>query len=425
MSARLGYQNWNELLEELRKATRQHDRLAPDRGMGVRSTADITWRAEVYRQLLQTPVEGEPDRTVYEKILERHFAPRRHDDAALRSFARLPIRLVLTTNYDHSLEDIIRRACGQRPRTLDWSFTTAPGELMRSFLQPRARRLIVHLHGHYRWPKGIVLTERDYEELYVRSDETVRKLFAIFSMRRALFLGFSMTDPDVMSMLRQVQVATRAPEGRHFAMVPVRPGMKREDREDERNRLRRKFGVVALFYSSANRHRNFEALMRHLASDASGALPAWLRAAPSPPVERRTVRLSKAPDWRKRHEFRRTRPVDPDDPQRGRFGGLASRDDLRLDARVEEDAEDRSWHHVYLEVRPSTPGRKLDGHVTFFVHPTFERERYRVPVRGGVAAIQLYAYGAFTVGALADSGRTPLELDLSTLRAAPRKFRDS
>jgi hypothetical protein len=67
----------------------------------------------------------------------------------------------------------------------------------------------------------------------------------------------------------------------------------------------------------------------------------------------------------------------------------------------------------------------LTGVVQFFLHPTFNNDKPIVTVGPyGVAELNLKAWGAFTVGALADDGQTRLELDLSTLDTAPVQFRN-
>jgi len=62
--------------------------------------------------------------------------------------------------------------------------------------------------------------------------------------------------------------------------------------------------------------------------------------------------------------------------------------------------------------------------VQFFLHDTFKNDRPIVTVGpNGAAELKLTAWGAFTVGAIADDGRTKLELDLQTLEDAPVEFR--
>lgn len=115
----------------------------------------------------------------------------------------------------------------------------------------------------------------------------------------------------------------------------------------------------------------------------------------------------------------------PDDPWQGRFGGRAEVDGVQLLAGV-LPLPGSQFFELDLEVRASTPDRAaaLTGAtVVYFLHPTFgERPRSVSFGADGRAPLQLYAYGAFTVGALLEDGTT-LELNLATIPDAPDLFR--
>jgi hypothetical protein len=65
----------------------------------------------------------------------------------------------------------------------------------------------------------------------------------------------------------------------------------------------------------------------------------------------------------------------------------------------------------------------LTGEVQFHLHQSFPNQVLSRRVRNGFATCQLSAYGAFTVGAVADQGRTQLELDLALDESFPAEFR--
>jgi cellulose biosynthesis protein BcsQ len=113
--------------------------------------------------------------------------------------------------------------------------------------------------------------------------------------------------------------------------------------------------------------------------------------------------------------------VDPDDPNKGRFGGSPIASGRKLAALVEPLSED--WFAVTLEVS-RFGGESLEGIVEFHLHPTFARSVERVEVKDGKASLRLHAWGAFTAGAVADDGMTRLELDLAEDPSLPRKFRE-
>jgi hypothetical protein len=119
----------------------------------------------------------------------------------------------------------------------------------------------------------------------------------------------------------------------------------------------------------------------------------------------------------------RDNPLDPSDPAKGMFGGKSRVVDplsRELKGTVRAMRGDPNNFKIDLVLKSEDP--KIRGQVVFFYHPTFDVSHERVRVSGGEARIRLYAYGAFTVGALADDGETELELDLSEIEGAPELF---
>jgi len=115
---------------------------------------------------------------------------------------------------------------------------------------------------------------------------------------------------------------------------------------------------------------------------------------------------------------------DPSDPWKGQFGGSSSINGRRLSATVTPLAGSPGLYSIHLSVSTTNTSNPLTGMVQFFLHPTFNDQKPLVPVGpNSVAALDIVAWGAFTVGALADDGQTRLELDLSGLPDAPPEFR--
>lgn len=116
------------------------------------------------------------------------------------------------------------------------------------------------------------------------------------------------------------------------------------------------------------------------------------------------------------------------DQQKNRFGGEPVRNGRRLAASVRRLDDSEDWFEVrmWVEALPGAPA--LSGAIQFFLHESFRRDDVMVNVgSNGRAELQVVAYGAFTIGALADNGGTPLELDLADpalVPSAPRTFRE-
>ena len=127
-----------------------------------------------------------------------------------------------------------------------------------------------------------------------------------------------------------------------------------------------------------------------------------------------------------RHQLREllqvTAPIvvtHADDPQKGQWGGKTTRNGRTISADVRPISDD--WFDITVQVQGQPP---LTEAVTFYLHPSFVPGVQTVPPVDGVAVLRLQGWGAFTIGAVADSGRTILEIDLAEVSSAPTKFRE-
>lgn len=114
-----------------------------------------------------------------------------------------------------------------------------------------------------------------------------------------------------------------------------------------------------------------------------------------------------------------------DDPWKGVFGGqsIDKASGRMLSAEVKALGNTPGWYGVTLSVTALPGAAPLEGTVRFFLHDSFVNDRPLVRVAAGQAVLHLKAWGAFTVGALADEGACRLELDLAGLESAPMEFR--
>lgn len=117
--------------------------------------------------------------------------------------------------------------------------------------------------------------------------------------------------------------------------------------------------------------------------------------------------------------------ADPHDPWRGKFGEQATANGVTLAASVSTTTDPATFRvELVVHTVDMPPPEALVGtKALFYLHPTFG-DAPRVSTLGadGRAPLELYAYGAFTVGVITESG-TMLELNLATLAEAPDTFR--
>ncbi|KXK56883.1 MAG: hypothetical protein IPM61_04450 [Chlorobi bacterium] len=93
-----------------------------------------------------------------------------------------------------------------------------------------------------------------------------------------------------------------------------------------------------------------------------------------------------------------------------------------LTAEVTPDSDDPDWYRVRITLAPVGSGAPIVGRVYFLIHHTFPKNKVPAVASNGTATLERYAYGAFTVVALADGGNTKLKLDLAQLPNLPKEF---
>jgi hypothetical protein len=390
LSARIGYPTWHALLDNMHTALHSTPGDVQGGRESLRTHKDALWRATEYRRLL-----GD---TNYRNVLRDTFAAEQPSDPCIEDIVRLPFRHVFTTNYDEALERAHRAVYRERPRYVNWARERDVLELLFRFFEDDFGRRYISLHGRHDDPDTIVFTDEDYTVRYVRTDDTVQRLFALFALQRVVFFGFSLEDPDLMAILRQVNAAVGFEQPRHFALVGID---QEEDREIHRGRFLKKFGISAVFYDRKDKHAALASLCRGLVEYCSPERGGAMSLGDSAP-----------PPFH-----------DPEDPHKGKFGGQPQRDDRLLSATVDELRND--WFRVTLRVQSTEPTRPLRGRVKFHLHDSFVPSEVEVESQGGTAVLQRECYGAFTVGVTFSDESTKLELDLAALTGAPLKFRMS
>lgn len=99
-----------------------------------------------------------------------------------------------------------------------------------------------------------------------------------------------------------------------------------------------------------------------------------------------------------------------DDPWKGQFGGEAQANNRKLEVSITPQS---TYCTIKIRVTSTDTAHPLSGNVQLYLHPTFRNNsKPIVAVVNDAAELNLAAYGAFTIGALADKGQTKLEYDL-------------
>ena len=410
LSVAAGYPTWNELLETLHRHVLGSETTAQEKHVGgkyigrLKEVTDVLWRAQEYRRLL-----GEARFTT---VMKEVFSERKLPAGSpLRALAALDFRHYLTTNYDSLIEQALnaRRLKFERLVWGSQNDAGAAATFVRQLTSATAPRRVVYLHGRFDDPQTCILADSDYFKRYIATDETQKRLFAVFLTQSVLFVGFSMSDPELTALLRVVRGLFQHVAPWHYAIMPLPLG---ERVEVATAYYQYRYGMTPIFYEPTPKHEGLTEVLAMLGGEAPAALQ----------PKARSRRARSAPDRAASEKaIAKLETENPDDPNKGQFGGRSRVAGWALSAQVAA-SDDPEWFAVELTV--TAPKRRLrDRTVVFHLHPSFSAGTERRTLKNRKATLDRLAYGAFTVGVEADKGAVRLELDLATVKRAPALFK--
>jgi hypothetical protein len=153
--------------------------------------------AQLYRNLV-----GEAN---YFEFLRSQFQPDSPVDYWItpshNELVALKLPLLITTNYD----DLIERAYTHRGRTLRVSSTA---DEFIAHLHPTPESHLVKIHGSIDSPTTVVLTRQDYARARIERRRIYDHLKFDIERSTYLFIGFSLSDPNVNILLDDARLET-------------------------------------------------------------------------------------------------------------------------------------------------------------------------------------------------------------------------
>jgi len=196
----------------------------------------------------------------YDDALEEIFRdPRLKPTKRHLLIAQIPWTAVITTNYDKLIEQAYALTGRNIPPT--YTFDSSP-DLISAVSHNRF--FVLKVHGDIDRKGTIVLSERDYRDLIYRSPGYRAALNTLFITRTVLFVGASLTDPDITLVLESVSESFAGKGPRHYALLP-----RREAGDAESDHWRDFFGIRLLQYTAAKGHPEIDTFLEQLKARVS------------------------------------------------------------------------------------------------------------------------------------------------------------
>lgn len=189
------YPTWSELLKDIAEE------------LGVRSN-DISDLAALAQWHIS---ENGGSKTGILNVIKSEIGKDLPVPESLKIIARLPAHHLWTTNYDR----LVERAFEAVRRPLD---TISGASALTLKPKPGASRLY-KMHGSIDRPDDIVISTEDYELYRSKHGAFLPLLQAHLTSMSFLFVGLSLTDPNIRQVLSAIRESFGDMPGEHFAIV--------------------------------------------------------------------------------------------------------------------------------------------------------------------------------------------------------------
>lgn len=248
---------WGELLTKMIDAAVAHRVITAEREAEYRALATRTDKFLMVASGLKDDLQSHFDQVIEDTFIAPKPAPTPLHEALV---ALDKLQFVLTTNYDTLLERAFRK---RNDDVSVCSFTDA-GEVQRRL--SRREFFILKAHGDAtKLGNKIVLTDVDYRNLLFGQRAYQSLLSAMFTMFTFIFVGASMTDPEISLLLSYIADSFSPNAGpTHYALMAA------EDvTQVEQDRWRKDFKIQLITVSKQNNYAELTEFLQELGAPAA------------------------------------------------------------------------------------------------------------------------------------------------------------
>ena len=155
---------------------------------------------------------------IQEKLDTRHKVSLTHN-----LLVEIPFKGAITSNYD----DFIEKAHKNCQIILPEDINKLDQGTMK-FLFKKETFPVFKIHGSYKDPESIILTDYDYRNIIFRKTQYRENLRQLFSDKSLLFIGFSFEDSNINLLLQEIFTVTEGMANSHYAFINDIGNIKKE-----------------------------------------------------------------------------------------------------------------------------------------------------------------------------------------------------
>jgi NAD-dependent SIR2 family protein deacetylase len=241
VSASVGLPIWNSFLKILIEKVEEINIVSAEKKKDLYSlladNAKFLTLAEELKELLSSD---------FYRIITELFKETTPDPSDLHEeIIKLPSRFIITTNYDNLLEKAYIKIKMAEPNK--FSFYDATDLIYYLFNE---KHFILKAHGDAgKARQGIILTEKDYREILFNNLGYKSILENLFLSHCIIFLGTSLTDPELLLLLKYVQNVFEGGNVKHYALID-----KKHINQTEVERWKKDYNIEVLKYDPHDNH---------------------------------------------------------------------------------------------------------------------------------------------------------------------------
>ncbi|MGJ5818030.1 SIR2 family NAD-dependent protein deacylase [Paludibaculum fermentans] len=209
LSLAAGLPDWPGLLKEL--AGQAH---ASGQVTDLERTQLIEWAGQSDFLMLADALVNKLGRGNFIRFMKSKFGGEPKPTDVHRELVRVPFAAYITTNYDTLLEEAWSEVHHKRLEV----FTHEDQSELRDPFRNR-RPFLVKVHGDIHGPDTLVLGLQDFRKVIHDNKAYTRFMEDVLSRFSIVFLGYSLSDPDVLNILDELVSVFDGVPGQHYALV--------------------------------------------------------------------------------------------------------------------------------------------------------------------------------------------------------------